>query len=106
MRRPLRWPWDSERTTYTFAAGLIGEASKEVSSAQRWRKPARQQDPKQPIKTTQAGATSSAALQHCNLMAQRDRFQKQRGTAPEFAPADQDCPACRDRHEGRLSPGV
>ena len=37
------------------------------------RPPARQQDPKQPIPTTEARATSLAALKHRNLMAQRDR---------------------------------
>src|SRR5271166_2360949 len=56
---------------------------------------ARQQDPKEPINTTEAGATSSAALQHRNLVAQRDRFQQHRcalrgslsatGTAPLVA---------------------
>jgi hypothetical protein len=34
----------------------------------------RQQDPKQPINTTEARATGSAALQHADLMARRDRF--------------------------------
>src|SRR5260370_24493894 len=41
------------------------------------RPPERQQDPKQKIYTPEARATSSAALQHGNLMAQRDRFQQQ-----------------------------
>ncbi len=45
----------------------------------------------QPIKTAQAGATSSAALRRSNLTAQCDRFQKRRGTVSEFASADQDC---------------
>ena len=35
---------------------------------------ARQQNPKQPIRMTEARATSSVALQHCDLMAQRDQF--------------------------------
>jgi hypothetical protein len=35
-----------------------------------------QRDPKQPIPTAKARATSSAALQHRNLMAQRDLFQQ------------------------------
>jgi hypothetical protein len=55
------------------------------------RPPERQQDSKQPINTPETRATSSAALQYGNLMAQRDRFQHQRsadwgfratGTAP------------------------
>jgi hypothetical protein len=57
------------------------------------RPPARQQDPKQPIQTTEARATSSAALQHRNLMAQRDRFQHQRGAGSGFASGD------RNRYE-------
>jgi hypothetical protein len=38
------------------------------------RPPARQQDPKRPVLTTEVRATSSAALQYRGLMAQRDRF--------------------------------
>ena len=71
-----------------------------------FRPPVRQQDPKQPIITTQAGATSSAALPHGYLMAQGDRFQHQRGAGSGFASGDRDRSACRHRHEGRLSPGV
>jgi hypothetical protein len=41
-----------------------------------FRPPTRQQYPKQTIKATEARATSSAALQYRNLMAQRDRFQQ------------------------------
>src|SRR5208337_2755179 len=70
------------------------------------RPPARQQNPKQPIDTTEARAPSSAALQHGNLMAQRDRFQQQRGTGSEFAWGDRDRSSFRRRHEGRLSPDV
>jgi hypothetical protein len=42
------------------------------------RPPAREQDPKQPIPTTEARATSSAALEHGDLMAQLDGFQHHR----------------------------
>jgi hypothetical protein len=70
------------------------------------RPPERQQDPKQPINTPETRATSSAALQYGNLMAQRDRFQRQRSAGWGFASGDRDCSACRDRHERRLSPGV
>jgi hypothetical protein len=41
--------------------------------------PAQQQDPKQPINTTEVRAPSSAALQHGNLVTQRDPLQQQRG---------------------------
>jgi hypothetical protein len=47
--------------------------------------PARQQNPKQSINATEAWAPGSATLQHGNLMAQRDRFQPQRGEGPGFA---------------------
>src|SRR5271167_4853586 len=70
------------------------------------RPPTRQQDPKQAIKATEAGATSSAALQHRNLMAQRDRFQQEGNAGSGFASGDRDRSACRHRHEVRLSPGV
>jgi hypothetical protein len=43
---------------------------------------AREQDPKQPIPKAKARAPSSAALEHSNLMAQRDRLQHQRGSGP------------------------
>src|ERR1039458_145440 len=43
------------------------------------RPPPREQDPKQPIPETKAWATGSAALEHGDLRAQRDRFQQQRG---------------------------
>jgi hypothetical protein len=55
-------------------------------------------NPKQPISTTEARATSSAALQHHDLMAGRDRFQHQRGAGSEFASGDQNCFACRHRY--------
>lgn len=35
---------------------------------------ARPQNPKQPIRMTEARATSLVVLQHCDLMAQRDQF--------------------------------
>src|SRR5882724_2332644 len=41
--------------------------------------PARQQNPKHSINATEAWAPGSATLQYGNLMAQRDRFQPQRG---------------------------
>jgi len=47
--------------------------------------PAREQDPNQPISTAKALATSSAALQHGDLMAKRDRFQQQRRAGSRFA---------------------
>ena len=68
--------------------------------------PAREQYPKQPIPKAKAGATSSAALQYGDLMAQRDPFQQQRGAGSGFASGDRDRPACRHRHEDRLSPDV
>jgi hypothetical protein len=68
------------------------------------RPPARQQDPEQPIDPTEAGAPSSAALQHGNLMAQRDRFEHQRGAGSGFVSSDLNRSAGRRGHEGRLSP--
>src|SRR5512137_2589658 len=62
------------------------------------RPPARQQDPKQPINAPEARATSSAALQHGNLMAQRDRFQQQRLAGPRFASSDRTRSTYRLRH--------
>jgi hypothetical protein len=50
--------------------------------------PARQQNPKQSINATEAWAPGSATLQHANLLAQRDRFQSQRGEGPGFASGD------------------
>ncbi len=44
---------------------------------------------------TEAGATSSAALQHSDLMAQGDRFQHQRGAGSGVASGDRDRSACR-----------
>ena len=44
-----------------------------------------QQDPKQPIPRAKARATSSAALEHGNLMAYGDRFQQQRRAGSRFA---------------------
>jgi hypothetical protein len=55
------------------------------------RPPTRQQDPKQPIPTTQAQATSSAALEHGDLMVQRDHFQHQRAADPELPCGDREC---------------
>src|ERR1017187_1693386 len=49
------------------------------------RPPPREQDPKQPIPETKARATGSAALEHGDLMAQRDRFLQQRGAGRGFA---------------------
>jgi len=43
--------------------------------------PARQQNPKQSINATEARAPGSATFQHGNLVAQRDRFQPQRGAS-------------------------
>jgi hypothetical protein len=45
---------------------------------------------KQPIPATKARATSSAALQHGDLMVQRDRFQQQRGAGSGFASSDEE----------------
>jgi hypothetical protein len=39
------------------------------------------------------------ALQHGDLMVQRDCFQHQRGARSELASGDQDCFACRHLHE-------
>ena len=52
--------------------------------------PTRQQNPKQSINATETRAPGSATLQHGNLMAQRDRFQPQRGAGPGFASGDRD----------------
>jgi hypothetical protein len=41
--------------------------------------------PQQSINATEAWAPGSSTLQHGNLMAQRDRFQSQRGEGPGFA---------------------
>ena len=63
--------------------------------------------PKQPIPKTKARATSSAALEHGDLIAQRDRFQRQRGAGLGFAASgDRERFACRHPHERRLSPDV
>jgi hypothetical protein len=45
----------------------------------------REQEPKQPIPEAKARATSSAALEHGDLMTKRDRFQQQRGAGSRFA---------------------
>ena len=68
------------------------------------RPPARQQDPKQPINATEVRAPSSAALQHGDLVPQRDRLQQQRGAGSGLALGDRDRSAGRRGHEGRLSP--
>jgi len=44
------------------------------------------------------------SLQHGNLMAQRDRFEHQRGAGSEFASGDRDGSAGRRGHDGKLSP--
>jgi hypothetical protein len=49
------------------------------------RPPTREQNPKQSIPKAKARATSSAALEHGDLMAQRDRFQQQRSEGSRFA---------------------
>jgi hypothetical protein len=71
-----------------------------------FRPPTRQQHRKQPIKATEARATSSTALQHRNLMAQRDRFRQQRSAGSWFASGDRGRSACRHPHECRLSPAL
>jgi hypothetical protein len=49
------------------------------------RPPTREQNPKQSIPKAKARTTSSAALEHGDLMAQRDRFQQQRSEGSRFA---------------------
>ena len=65
----------------------------------------RQQDPSQSIPQTKTWAAGSAPLQHRNLMAQCDRFQRPdqcgSGVRPFARPF-----VCRHAHERRLSPGV
>ena len=59
---------------------------------------------KQPIPSANARATSSAALQHPDLMAQRDRFQQQLDAGPGFASSGHwECFAGRHPHERRLT---
>jgi hypothetical protein len=48
----------------------------------------REQNPKQSIPQAKARATISAALEHGDLMAQRDRFQQQRSEGSRFAAWD------------------
>ena len=68
--------------------------------------PPRQQNPKQPIPTAKARPTSSAALQHGNLVAQCDSFQHQLDMAPRFPEGDRDRSITRRCHACRLTSGV
>jgi hypothetical protein len=61
--------------------------------------PAREQDPKQWIPKAKAGATSSTALDHGDLMAQGDRFQQQRGAGSGFAWGDRHRSTYLNRHD-------
>jgi hypothetical protein len=85
----------ASRTRY--CAGMIAYSRITKSAVAPLGPPAREQDPKQPIPKAKARATSSAALQHGDLMA-HDRFQQQHGAGSGLAVGERQRCACRHRH--------